>query len=292
MMKVGFIGLGTMGMPMALNLLKAGSSLIVYNHNNKDLEQLITKGVVVSNSYVDIARKCDIIITMLPESGHVEDVVLGVNGIIEGIRPNVLLIDMSSIAPKTSIKINTALHKKGADSLDAPVSGGPQGAENGTLSIMVGGSDNAFNKGLPILEILGGKILHMGGAGTGQTTKLCNQILIGVHLQAVSEAFVLAKKSGLDLIKVREALLGGVASSKVLELQGQKIIDRSFDKPAFKLKLHRKDLAEALEAGKNKSVPLYATALVAQQMDASIAQGNAELDHTTIMLIEEQLANI
>lgn len=291
-MKIGFIGLGTMGQPMALNLLKAGYTVLVYNHNNKNLEPLVKLGAEVCNAYIEIAQQCDLVITMLPESRHVEAVVLGEGGLIEGMRTGSLCIDMSSIAPKTAIELNKRLQDKGVDVLDAPVSGGPQGAENGSLSIMVGGSKSAFNKGLPILKILGKNILHMGDSGSGQTTKLCNQILIGVHLQAVSEAFVLAKKSGLDLVKVREALMGGTANSKVLELHGQKIIDRSFDTPAFKLKLHRKDLAEALEAGKTLAVPLYATALVAQQMDASMARGNAELDHTTIMLIEEQLANI
>lgn len=291
-MKIGFIGLGIMGIPMARNLLKAGHPLIAYSHKNKDLTPLLNKGAQISNSYSDVAKNSDIIITMLPESQHVEDVVLGPKGVIEGIRSGSLLIDMSSISPKTSIKINNALLKKNSYALDAPVSGGPQGAENATLSIMVGGNKEAYDKALPILNVIGGKILYMGEAGSGQTTKLCNQILVGVHMQAVCEAFALAKKSGLDLVKVREAMMGGVANSKVLELHGQKIIDRTFDKPAFKLKLHRKDLAAAIETGKNLAIPLYCANITAQQMDASIAQGNAELDHTTIMLIQEQLSNI
>jgi 2-hydroxy-3-oxopropionate reductase len=292
MIKIGFIGLGTMGKPMVTNLLKAGFSVVVNDINKNSMDELVSAGATSSDSYSFIAKESDIVITMLPESHHVENVILGPNGIIEGAKEGLLLIDMSSIAPEISIKINKAMLTKGADSLDAPVSGGPMGAEAATLSIMVGGSEQAFQKGLPVLEKLGMKILHMGKAGSGQTTKLCNQILIGIHIQAVAEAFALAKKSGLDLIKVREALMGGVANSKVLELHGQKILDRSFDKPAFKLKLHRKDLFNALETGKSKSVPLFLTAIVAQQMDAAIAQGYAELDHTTLMLIEEQLANI
>ncbi len=291
-MKIGFIGLGTMGKSMAVNLLKAGHSLIIKQRNNKSQDILINQGAILSNSYAEIANQCEVVITMLPESKDVEDVVFGKNGIIHGAKSGMLFIDMSSIPPNVSIKINELLKDKGVYSLDAPVSGGPQGAENGNLSIMVGGIKEAFEKGLPILKVLGSKILHMGSAGSGQTTKLCNQILIGVHIQAVAEAFVLAKKSGLDLIKVREALLGGIAYSKVLELHGQKIIDRTFDKPVFKLKLHRKDLATALEAGKNISVPLYATAIVVQQMDAAITNGNADLDHTSIVLVEEQLSNI
>lgn len=292
MIKIGFIGLGTMGKPMAINLLKAGYSLIVNDIDKKSVEELVSKGATTLDSYSSIAKESDVIITMLPESQHVEKVVLGVNGILEGAKPGLLLIDMSSIAPAISIKVNNALIAKGADSLDAPVSGGPQGAEAGILSIMVGGSEASFQQGLPVLQKLGKKILHMGEAGSGQTTKLCNQILIGIHIQAVAEAFSLAKKSGLDLKKVREALMGGAANSRVLELHGQKILDRTFDQPAFKLKLHRKDLNNALETGRLMSVPLYLTAFVAQQMDAAIAQGYAELDHTTLMLIEEQLTNI
>lgn len=291
-MVIGFIGLGTMGKPMALNLIEAGYSLIVNGRNEDILNELIEKGAIASKSNSEIAQKSEIVITMLPESSHVEEVVLGEDGILEGAHSNLILIDMSSITPQTSIKLNEALKERGADSLDAPVSGGPQGAEQGTLSIMVGGSKNAFEKGLPVLDVVGGKVLHMGDAGSGQTTKLCNQILIGVHIQAVAEAFALAQKAGLDVAKVREAMMGGVANSRVLEMHGQKILDRTFDQPAFKLKLHRKDLAAAMETAKSLAVPLHATSLVTQQMDASVAQGNAELDHTTIVLIQEQLSNI
>jgi 2-hydroxy-3-oxopropionate reductase len=292
MTKIGFIGLGTMGKPMAKKLLNAGYSLLINDITRDSMDDLKRSGAKASDSYSYIAGESEIVISMLPESHHVEEVVFGKNGILEGAKAGLLFIDMSSISPAISVKINKALLAKGADSLDAPVSGGPQGAEAGTLSIMVGGSESAFQKGLPVLEKMGKKILHMGEPGSGQITKLCNQILIGIHIQAVTEAFALAKKSGLDLLKVREALMGGVANSKVLELHGQKILDRSFDKPAFKLRLHRKDLYNALETGKNVSVPLYLTAFVAQQMDAAIAHGYAELDHTTLMLIEEQLANI
>jgi 2-hydroxy-3-oxopropionate reductase len=292
MIKIGFIGLGTMGKPMAINLLNAGFSLVVNDNDKRSINELASIGATTSDSNSFIANECEIVITMLPESHNVENVVLGLNGILEGAKPGLLLIDMSSIAPEISVKVNKALLTKGADSLDAPVSGGPQGAEAATLSIMVGGSDPAFQKGLPVLGKLGNKIFHIGEAGSGQTTKLCNQILLGIHIQAVVEAFALAKKAGLDLKKVREALMGGAAYSRVLELHGQKILDRTFDKPAFKLKLHRKDLNNALETGKTMAVPLYMTAFVAQQMDAAVAQGWAELDHTILMLIEEQLANI
>jgi 2-hydroxy-3-oxopropionate reductase len=290
--KIGFIGLGTMGRPMAMRLLKGGFKLMVQDIDPGAVDALILLGAEAGNSYKDIARQCNIVITMLPEAHDVEQVALGSQGLIDGIMEGMLFVDMSSIAPEVSKKIQKFLYKKGADALDAPVSGGPTGAEKGNLSIMVGGNREAYLKGLPILETLGSKILHMGGPGSGQLTKLCNQILIGVNLQAVAEAFTLAGKSGLDIRKVREALMGGAANSKVLELHGQKIIDRTFDQPAFKLKLHLKDLNAALKAGKSAGVPLFATSLVAQQMEAAMAQGYAELDHTTIMLIEEQLANI
>jgi 2-hydroxy-3-oxopropionate reductase len=290
--KTGFIGLGTMGRPMAVNLLKAGYTLVVHDTDPAAVDALVKHGARACSSYADIARQCDLVITMLPEAKQVEEVVTGQGGLLEGVHKGMLLIDMSSITPEVSKSIQQALSGKGADALDAPVSGGPAGAENGTLSIMVGGNEEAFRKALPVLDVLGNKILHMGGPGSGQLTKLCNQILIGVNLQAVAEAFALAQKSGLDVRKVREALLGGVAASKVLELHGQKIIDRSFDKPAFKLRLHHKDLKAALEAGEAARVPLQATSLVFRQMETAMKQDYGELDHTTIMLIEEQLANI
>lgn len=292
MTRIGFIGLGIMGKPMACNLLKAGYSLIVNDMNKESVEYMLGLGAKTSDSYAAIAAESDIVITMLPESHDVEKVVLEKGGIIEGMKVGQLLIDMSSITPDVSKKINKAVTEKGGDSLDAPVSGGFQGAEAGTLSIMVGGSAEAYAKGLPILEKLGKRIMYMGDAGSGQITKLCNQILIGIHIQAVAEAFALAKKAGLDLPKVREAMMGGAANSRVLELHGQKILDRTFEQPAFKLRLHRKDLNAAIEAGRKLSVPLYATSFVAQQMDAAIARGYAEQDHTVLMLMEELLANI
>jgi 2-hydroxy-3-oxopropionate reductase len=292
MNSVGFIGLGTMGKPMALNLLKAGYRLTVHDLDPDSVAILSAQGAKAEKSCRVMARNCDIVITMLPEATHVEEVVFGAGGVMEGLHEGMLFIDMSSITPDTSKRIAKALAEKGIGALDAPVSGGPGGAESGTLSIMAGGSEEAFQKGLPVLKVFGNKILHMGEAGSGQLTKLCNQMLIGIHMQAVCEAYTLATKSGLDLRKVRDALMGGVANSRVLELQGQKIIDRSFEQPAFKLKLHRKDLTAALLAGKTAGVPMFATSLVVQLMEAAMANGYAEFDHTTIMLIEEQLANL
>ncbi len=289
---IGFIGLGTMGKPMALNLIKAGYSLLIYDIDVESINDLVSKGARASSSVAEIGRQCNVVITMLPEARHVQEVVLAKGGLIDHLSKGTLFIDMSSIAPQTSKLIAEKLSEKGCYVLDAPVSGGPAGAESGTLSIMVGGNQQAWEKGLPILEVLGKKIVYMGEAGSGQLTKLCNQILIAVNLQAVIEAFALAAKSGLNLLKVREVLSGGAAGSKVLEMHGLKIIERTFDQPAFKLKLHRKDLAAAIETANHIGVPLAATELVISKMDEAIALGYAEMDHTSTMLIEELLANI
>lgn len=198
---------------------------------------------------------------------------------------------MSTIAPATSIALFDALSKKGVDALDAPVSGGQAGAEGATLSIMVGGIDAAFQRALPIFEKMGKNIVHIGKPGAGQTTKACNQIVVGLTIQAVAEALTLAKKSGVDVAKVRAALLGGFAQSKILDLHGQRIIDRNF-KPGFKVKLHRKDMNIALQTAKQLSVPLPASSIVASHMDALIARGDAELDHSSLALLEESLSGL
>lgn len=288
MEKVGFIGLGIMGKPMALNLLKAGYSIQV-SEANKAGGELVKAGATSFSSNRAIAEASDIVITMLPDSPEVEDVVLGKEGVLEGMKKGDLFIDMSTIAPSTAIKIDRLMAEKGVEALDAPVSGGQVGAESGTISIMVGGSESAFQRALPLFEIMGKNMVRIGDAGAGQTTKACNQIIVGITIQAVSEAFSLAKKAGLDLVKMREALLGGFAQSRILDLHGQRIIDQNFQ-PGFKTKLHRKDMNIALQAGKEFSVPLYGAAQVAAHMDALIAQGNGELDHSAISLLLDQLS--
>jgi 2-hydroxy-3-oxopropionate reductase len=202
-----------------------------------------------------------------------------------------LFIDMSTIAPQTSKKVYHNLQKKGIEALDAPVSGGEVGAQSGTLSIMVGGNKIAVERAMAILQTMGKNIVHIGEAGAGQVAKACNQIIVGMTIQAVAEAMTLAQKSDVDIEKVREALLGGFAQSKILDLHGQRIIDRNFQ-PGFKVKLHRKDLNIALQTGRDLSVPLPGCAQVATQMDAIIAQGNGELDHSALALILEHLANV
>lgn len=287
MEKIGFIGLGIMGKPMALNLIKAGYSLVV-SDQNKAAGELVEAGAESLAGNKAIAEQCDIIITMLPDSPEVEAVVLGEGGVIEGIKEGSLFIDMSTIAPSTAKKVYEKMQEKGVEALDAPVSGGQVGAESGSVSFMVGGSEKAFQRARLLFEVMGKNIVRIGEAGAGQITKACNQIIVGMTIQAVAEAFTLAKKAGLDLKKMREALLGGFAQSRILDLHGERIIEQNFQ-PGFKIKLHRKDMNIALQAGKEFSVPLYGSAQVAAHMDALLAQGKGELDHSAIALLLESL---
>jgi len=290
MEKIGFIGLGIMGKPMALNLVKAGYSLTVYE-KNKSAGDLKVAGAQSFDSCKEIAAHSDIVITMLPDSPEVNEVVYGEDGVLAGIKSGSLFIDMSTIAPSVAKEVYAAMQEKGVEALDAPVSGGQVGAESGSVSFMVGGSEAAFQRALPLFEIMGKNYVRIGEAGAGQTTKACNQIIVGMTIQAVSEAFTLAKKAGVDLAKMREALLGGFAQSRILDLHGQRIIDQNFQ-PGFKVKLHRKDMNIALQAGKEFSVPLYGSGQVAAHMDALLAQGKGELDHSAIALLMAQLSEV
>ena len=291
MEKIGFIGVGIMGKPMSINLLKAGYEVSVHDLNRDAVNEIVKEGATAVNSPREAAQNSDVVITMLPDSPEVELVVLGPDGVIKDLRDGMLLIDMSTIAPQTSKKVYKCLQQKEIEALDAPVSGGEVGAQTGTLSIMVGGNKIAFERALPILQTMGKNIIHIGEAGAGQVAKACNQIIVGMTIQAVAEAMTLAQKSDVDIEKVREALLGGFAQSRILDLHGQRIIDRNFQ-PGFKVKLHRKDLNIALQTGRNLSVTLPGCAQVATQMDAVIAQGNGELDHSALALLLEHLANV
>jgi 2-hydroxy-3-oxopropionate reductase len=282
MKKVGFIGLGIMGKPMALNLIKAGYPVSVLT-KNKAATTLMEAGATAFNSIKELSENSDIVITMLPDSPDVEKVVLGENGVLSGIQQGALFIDMSSIAPSVARQVFVEMHKKGVESLDAPVSGGQVGAEAATLSIMVGGTENAFNEALPLFQAMGKNIVLIGEAGAGQTTKICNQMIVGMTIQAVGEAFTLASKAGVNLEKMREVLLGGFAQSRILDLHGKRIIDRNF-KPGFKIKLHNKDMNLALQAGKEYNVALNGTAQVAKIMKKAIKNGHGELDHSGIVL--------
>ena len=290
MENIGFIGLGIMGKPMALNLLKAGYSLAVLE-KNKAAAELVKAGARALPTAKAIAESSDIVITMLPDAPEVREVVLGQDGVLEGIRSGTLFIDMSTISPSTAKELYDVLQKKGVEALDAPVSGGQVGAESASLSIMTGGNEPAFQRALPLFQAMGKNIVHIGPTGTGQTTKACNQMIVGMTIQAVAEAFTLARKTGVNLEKMREALLGGFAQSRILDLHGKRIIERNFA-PGFKIKLHRKDMNIALQAGREYAVPLYGTAQVAAHMDALIAGGKGDADHSAIALLMEQLADL
>jgi 2-hydroxy-3-oxopropionate reductase len=239
----------------------------------------------------EVAENSDIVITMLPDSPEVEEVVLGEEGIVSGIKAGSLYIDMSTISPSTAIKLYNTLKKLAVEVLDAPVSGGEIGAEAGSLSIMVGGNEVAFERALPLFGCMGKNIVHIGEAGSGQTTKACNQMIVGITIMAIAESFTLAKKAGVNLEKMREALLGGFAQSRILDLHGKRLIEQNF-KPGFKIKLHRKDMNIALQAGRDYLVPLYGSSLVAGHMDALIAENKGELDHSAIAELYAQLSGI
>lgn len=290
MERIGFIGLGIMGKPMAFHLLKAGYPLAVLQ-KSKPSAEFVGAGAKAFSSNRELAANSDVVITMVPDSPDVEEVVLGKDGVAEGLKTGGLFIDMSSVAPSTAKKIYRQFQQKGVDALDAPVSGGQVGAEQATLSIMVGGSEAAFERALPLFQLMGKNIVLIGEAGAGQMTKVCNQMIVGQTIQAVAEAFTLAGKAGVNLEKMREVLLGGFAQSRILDLHGKRMIEQNF-KPGFKVRLHRKDINLALQAGKEYGVPLYGSSLVAAHMDALLAQGHGELDHSALALLVQQLSNV
>ena len=291
MEKIGFIGVGIMGKPMARNLMKAGYSLVVHDMNRDPVNELVGEGATAASSSKEVAEKNDVVITMLPDSPDVDAAVFGSGGVSEGVQSGALFVDMSSIAPGVARKVYQALKEKGVESLDAPVSGGEVGAVGGTLSIMVGGPEEAFQRALPLFEIMGKNIVHIGDPGAGQVTKACNQIVVGLTIQAVAEALTLARKSGVDPAKVRDALLGGFAQSRILELHGKRMLDRNFD-PGFRIRLHRKDLAVALQTGRELSLPLFLTSQAAELMNSLMAQGKGDLDHSALALLVEQYGNV
>ena len=289
MERIGFIGLGIMGKPMAANLLAAGYPLIVHNRGHSPVQELAAQGATTADSPRELASASDVVITMLPDSPDVEAVVLGADGIAEGIREGALYIDMSSIAPATSRTIAAVLSERGVEAVDAPVSGGEPAAQAGNLSIMVGGSEEAVDRARAIFDVLGKSATHIGPAGAGQVTKAANQVVVALTIQAVAEALVLARQAGVDPARVRGALLGGFAQSRILELHGQRMLDGNYE-PGFKLRLHRKDLAIALALGREEHVPLFATAQAAELMDALVGQGAGDQDHAAMATLYEQLA--
>jgi 2-hydroxy-3-oxopropionate reductase len=288
---IGFIGLGIMGKPMARNLIKAGYSLVVHNRSRAAVEELINDGAQAAGSPKEVAECSDVIITMLPDSPDVELVYTSDQGVFAGAKPGMLLIDMSTISPIVARKLAASAQDRGCDMLDAPVSGGEAGAIGATLSIMIGGVSSAVERAMPIFQSLGKNLVHVGDAGAGQVTKAANQIVVGTTIAIVSEALVLAAKAGVDPAKVRQALLGGFAQSKILEAHGQKMLDRNF-KPGFRIRLHEKDMKIALAAGFEYGVPLMVTSQVAQMMSAMDSMGHGDLDHSGLVKLVEQMANI
>jgi 2-hydroxy-3-oxopropionate reductase len=288
---IGFIGLGIMGKPMARNLAKAGFNVLVYNRSQDDIDALVGEGsqFAAASSPREVAEKTRIIITMLPDSQDVRDVVFG-SGLLEAMTDEHLLIDMSTIAPATSVEVNAALRERGARALDAPVSGGDKGAIAGTLSVMVGGEASDFQRAMPLFEAMGKTIVHVGGPGAGQTVKACNQIVVAINYAAVSEALVLGAKAGVDPDKVVQVLSGGLAASRVMELKGKSMIEHNFA-PGFRVDLHRKDLNIAMATARENSVPIPVSAVVGQLFESLAAHGQGDLDHSALLTVYETLAN-
>ena len=287
--KVGFIGLGIMGKPMAHNLMEAGYGLVVYNRSWAAVEELAGKGAETAGSPKEVAEACNTVITMLPESPQVEEVVTGENGVLEGVTEGTLLVDMSTISPVVTEKLAQKAREMGASMLDAPVSGGETGAEAGTLSIMVGGSQEDFERAKPLFDVMGKTIVHVGESGTGQVVKACNQIVVALTIEAVSEALVLGSKAGASPAKVIQVLSGGLAGNKVMEAKSENFLKHEFN-PGFRLELHRKDLGIALAAGREYGVPLPVTAIVDQVLEALVAKGSGGEDHSAMLVFIEDLA--
>jgi 2-hydroxy-3-oxopropionate reductase len=287
--RIGFIGLGIMGLPMAKNLMEAGYALTVFDIDKNRMEAL--PKARKASTCREVATASDIIITMLPNSPHVKEAVLGKGGVIEGAQAGAILIDMSSIAPLASKEIAEALKKKNIEMLDAPVSGGEPKAVNGTLAIMVGGPEEVFEKIKPILEVMGGSVTLVGEIGSGNMTKLANQIIVALNIAAVSEAMVLATKSGVDPEKVFQAIRGGLAGSTVLEAKMPLILDGNF-KPGFRIELHIKDLANALDTAHALGVPIPLSSVVMEEMQALRADGKSDDDHGGLVQFYEGLAKL
>jgi len=290
MADIGFIGLGIMGKPMAEHLIAAGHTVRVYDHHNVPVKELSEKGAVACSSSAEVAEKADIIIIIVPDTPDVEMVLFGPKGVAETVRKGSIVVDMSSISPIATKEFAEKLAAKGVEMLDAPVSGGQVGAENATLSIMVGGKADVFAKIKPYFELMGKNIVHIGHSGDGQTCKVANQIVVALTIEAVGEALLLAAKAGADPAKVREALLGGFAQSRILDLHGQRMISRSF-KPGFRIRLHQKDLNLALQTARSLGLSLPNTATAQELFNAVAAQGGTDLDHSAMVLALEKLAN-
>lgn len=290
-MKIGFIGLGIMGRPMAKNILKAGFELVVCSRTQASVDELVTVGATSAPTPRELAAQVDLVITMLPNSPEVKQVVLGADGVIEGARPGCIVADMSSIAPAASQEVAAALAEKGIDMLDAPVSGGQPKAIEGTLSVMVGGKQDIFERCLPVFKAMAASVVRVGNIGAGNVTKLANQVVVALNIAAVSEAMVLAAKAGVEPDLVYQAIRGGLAGSTVMDAKVPLMLDRKFN-PGFRINLHIKDLANALDTSSEVGAPLPLTASVMQIMQTLNNEGLGDSDHGALVRYFEKQAGI
>ena len=290
MANLGFIGLGIMGKPMADHLVKAGHKVYVFDINPDPVKELANQGAVACGNSKEVAEKSELIFIMVPDTPDVQAVLFGANGVAEGVKKGSIVIDMSSISPIATKEFAKKLGALGVEMLDGPVSGGQVGAENAALSIMVGGKVEVFEKIKPFFELMGKNIVHIGANGDGQTCKVANQVVVALTIEAISEALLLASKAGADPAKVREALLGGFAQSRILELHGERMIKRTFQ-PGFRIRLHQKDLNLALETARHLGLSLPNTATAQELFNSVKAHGDDELDHSGMVTALERLAN-
>ncbi|MDZ7839650.1 MAG: 2-hydroxy-3-oxopropionate reductase [Gammaproteobacteria bacterium] len=284
--KIGLIGPGIMGQPMGMNLINAGFPLWVFSRTPSRAQPLVDAGATRCDTPAAVAEEADIIISIVSDTPDVEAVVLDDNGVLAGVSAGKVLVDMSTISPIATRSIAGKLAEKGVEMLDAPVSGGEAGAQNGTLSIMVGGKPDVFERVKPVFDVLGKNIVHVGDTGAGQVAKACNQILVAEHINAAGEALLLARACGADPEKVRQALLGGFAYSKVLEVHGERMLTRNF-KPGFKAKLHKKDMHIVMNTAEEKGLDLPTARAVTEAIDRAVEDGDGELDSTVLVRILE-----
>jgi len=289
--RIGFIGLGIMGRPMAGHLVDAGNAVMVWNRTRNKMSALVERGAAAGESPREVAARSDITITMVADTPDVLDVILGTEGVIHGVRRGSIVADMSTISPVATREIAQTLHEHGAEMLDAPVSGGEKGAIDAALSIMVGGKPEVFERVLPVFQKMGKAIVHLGEIGAGQVTKACNQLVLSLTLLGVAEAMTLARKSGVDPAKVRAALLGGFAQSRVLELHGQRMLDQNFE-PGFRTRLYHKDMGIVMETGRSAGMPLVGGALAAQLYQVAMNQGLGEKDYSVLARVVAGLGGV
>jgi 2-hydroxy-3-oxopropionate reductase len=281
---IGFIGLGIMGRPMAHNLVGAGFDVVVHSRSPGPVEELVAAGATRATSPAEVAIRSDIVVTMLPDTPDLEQVLGGPSGVLSALRPGRLVIDMSSVDPIATRRLAGEVRAKGAGYVDAPVSGGQKGAQDATLSIMVGGSERDVERAMPVLRALGKTIVHVGDVGAGQVTKAANQLVVGVTIEAVAEAVALAEAAGVDAAKVREALLGGFAASRILEVHGQRMLDDAFQ-PGFRARLHLKDAAIVHAMADELGVDVPALEIVRDRLAQLVESGRGDLDHSALVLL-------